>query len=196
MNSAELVLRLLAQILYLFAPLLLSAAISGWVMRRDWLHALYVPIDGGLELGDRPLFGRTKTWRGVVVAVCGCILGAACQRYLLAAWMEPIALLDYSQLDVFAFGASMGTGAMLGELPNSFVKRRLGIGSGKTARGAWAVVFYVWDQIDLLTLAWPMIAHWVEPTLPRVAMSFAIALVLHPLSSLIGFAIGARKTAR
>jgi CDP-diacylglycerol--serine O-phosphatidyltransferase len=153
MNGAGMLLRLLAQVLYLFAPLLLSAAISGLVMRRNWLQALYVPIDSGVELWNQPLFGRSKTWRGFVLAVFGCILGAACQRYLLASWMEPIALLDYSQLDVVAFGTAMGAGAMLGELPNSFVKRRHGIGAGMTARGAPAAVFYVWDQIDMLTVA-------------------------------------------
>ncbi|HEX7480787.1 MAG TPA: hypothetical protein VF331_23500 [Polyangiales bacterium] len=32
-------------------------------------------------------------------------------------------------------GKSLGGGAILGELPSSFVKRRLGIAPGKTARG-------------------------------------------------------------
>jgi hypothetical protein len=90
----------------------------------------------------------------------------------------------------------MGFGAMLGELPNSFVKRRLGIPSSTSPTGPSGIAFYVWDQVDLLTLSWPMIAHWVRPTAPLVITSFAITLVLHPLSSLIGFALGARSTAR
>ena len=194
--SASVALRSVAQVLYLFAPLLLSAALSGLVMRQNWFPALYIPIDGGLTFRGQPLFGRTKTWRGIAVAMFGCMLGAALQRYLLAAQFAPIALLDYSRLHVVAFGAALGAGAMLGELPNSFVKRRLGIASGKTTRGGWAIVFYVWDQIDLLSGAWLMLALWIRPTLLLVSTSIAVALVLHPLSSLIGFAIGARKTAR
>jgi hypothetical protein len=189
-------LRLLAQTLYLFAPLLLAAALSGLVMRRDWLHALYRPIDSGVKWRGQPLLGRTKTWRGIVVAVIGCIVGVACQRYLLAPHMQAVALLDYASVDVFGFGAALGLGATLGELPNSFVKRRLGIGSGQTSHGPHAVLFYVWDQLDLLTLVWPMIAAWVKPTLALVAMSIAVALVLHPLTSVLGFVIGARASAR
>jgi hypothetical protein len=191
-----LALDLVTQVLYLFAPLLLAAALSGLVMRKNWLRALYIPIDGGVRFREQPLFGRSKTWRGIAVAITGCILGAAIQRYLLVSPMKAISLIDYSRLNVFAFGAAMGAGAMLGELPNSFVKRRLGIGSGMATKRRSAPVFYIWDQIDLLSFTWPMIAFWVAPTFALVVTSITISLILHPLSSHIGFVIGARHTAR
>jgi hypothetical protein len=165
-------------------------------MRRNWLRALYIPIDGGLRIRRQPLFGASKTWRGVAVAITGCIVGAAIQRYLLVSPMKAMSLMDYSRLNVFAFGAAMGAGAMLGELPNSFVKRRLGIGSGMATTRRSAPLFYIWDQIGLLSLAWPMIAFWVAPTFAIVATSITISLVLHPLSSHLGFVIAARTTAR
>ncbi len=85
---------------------------------------------------------------------------------------------------------------MLGELPNSFVKRRLGIARGKTARGPPALLFYVWDQVDFLTTAWPAIASWVKPSWTLVAASFVVTLFLHPLVALAGYLVGARGSAR
>lgn len=90
----------------------------------------------------------------------------------------------------------MGAAAMLGELPNSFVKRQLGIAPGKTTVGPLSVIFYVWDQVDLLSFTWPVLTLWMDPTPDLVLTSIAIALLLHPLTSLIGHLMGARRTAR
>lgn len=185
-----------AQVLYLLAPLLASSAIAGVVQRFDLVARLRRPIDGGRTFRGRRVFGDSKTWRGVVVAVVGCVATAAVQKYVVAERAGSLALVDYRGASVVLFGAAMGGGAALGELPNSFVKRRLGIAPGKAARGASAVLFYVWDQVDLLTTAWPLISFWVRPTAPVVAMSFFAALVIHPTVSLIGYATHARKTAR
>lgn len=187
---------LVVQVLYLFAPLLLASALSGLVLRLDLAPALRRPIDGHRTFRGRRLFGDSKTWRGVVVAVVGCIAGVALQSALIGDRAGAIALVDYRAIDPWGFGAAMGAGAMAGELPNSFTKRQLGIPPGKTTRGPLRAVFYVWDQVDLLTAAWPAIAWWVRPDAATVVASFALALLVHPLVSLIGYAIGARRTAR
>lgn len=44
----------------------------------------------------------------------------------------------------------MGLAYVLFELPNSFVKRRLDIPSGKTVRGIKGCVFFIVDQVDSL----------------------------------------------
>jgi len=142
------------------------------------------------------LFGDGKTWRGVAVAVAGCIVAVSAQKYLLADTFDRIALVDYRRVNVLAFGSAMGGGAMLGELPNSFVKRRLGIPPGGTRRGVLSMVFYVWDQIDLLTTAWPALCSWIHPTPLVVTMSGVVGLGLHPAISTVGYLMGARKTAR
>jgi hypothetical protein len=58
------------------------------------------------------------------------------------------------------------------------------------------VVFYVWDQVDLLTTAWPAVLPWAHVDLGLVLASFGIALILHPLVSLIGYLFGARSSPR
>jgi hypothetical protein len=187
---------LAAEFLYLYAPLLLSAAISGLVMRQDWLAFARRPIDAGRSLHGKRLFGDSKTWRGVLVAVVGCIVGATIQKYAIGDHARSFARLDYTRLDVLLFGATMGVTAMLGELPNSFVKRRLNIAPGHTTQGWLAAVFYVWDQVDLLMFSLPALACWARIDAELIASAFAVTLILHPTVSLIGYVIGARRTAR
>ena len=66
------------------------------------------PLDGGLILPDgEPLFGASKTLRGVILSV-GCTTGAAV-----------LLNLDWS------IGATMAGMSMLGDLFSSFIKRRI-----------------------------------------------------------------------
>jgi hypothetical protein len=185
-----------AQALYLFAPLLVAAALSGIVLRFDLLPCLRRPIDGGAMLLGERLFGDGKTWRGAAMAVVGSIAGVALQQAARARVPSWVAVVDYGAVAPVGLGAAMGAGATLGELPNSFVKRRLGIAPGATARGWPAALFYVWDQVDLLTGAWPLLGAWLCPRPLLVTASFAVALALHPLVAAIGYLIGARTSPR
>lgn len=48
------------------------------------------------------------------------------------------------------FGVLIGFVYMISELPNSFIKRRLNIDSGKTEKGMKGFLFFIIDQIDSL----------------------------------------------
>lgn len=186
----------LAQATWLFLPLLFAAALGGVVIRLDWLRWARRPIDLGASWRGVRLFGDNKTWRGLLVAVVAAGAATTLQGHVVGDAVGDLAVVDWQRVPALLFGACMGLGAILGELPNSFVKRRVGIAPGRTTKGPWAVVFYVWDQVDLLFGAWPLVAVWVAPTPRLVGASFVLALALHPLVSLIGWAIGARRTAR
>lgn len=178
----------------LFAPLLFAGAVAAVVLRFDLLACARRPIDCGATLRGVRLFGDNKTWRGLLVAVLAAALGAELQARL------PAGLAARSLIEpgapAFVVGALMGLGAILGELPNSFLKRRLGIAPGRTTKGPLAAVFYVLDQVDLLLGAWPLIAPFVRATLGHVVASFVVALAIHPTMSVIGWALGVRRTAR
>ena len=58
-----------------------------------------------------------------------------------------ISIVDYSQTSWVALGLALGLGYSLFELPNSFVKRRLGIPPGGRSRRR-AIAQYVVDQGD------------------------------------------------
>jgi CDP-archaeol synthase len=185
-----------ARVLYLLSPLLFSAALSGVVLRWDLFHFLKRPIDAGSTFRGRRLFGDSKTWRGVATAVVGSMLAVAAQRYLLWPQAQCLAIVDYGRVNPALLGLALGGGATAGELPNSFTKRQLDIPPGGTTRGFLAVVFYLWDQLDLLVFTWPLLLFWIRPTVGMVGASIFLALTVHPLVAVIGYLIGARTSMR
>jgi hypothetical protein len=75
-------------------------------------------VDGGLKFLDKePLFGESKTWRGIAFAVVGCMLLAV---FLGHPW---------------TLGVQFAAYAMLGDLISSFLKRRMHIAPSDRAMG-------------------------------------------------------------
>jgi CDP-diglyceride synthetase len=76
------------------------------------------PVDGNCTFADgRPFFGRSKTIRGVVLAV------------LVTAASAPLVGLGWKA------GLLIGTAAMAGDLVSSFLKRRLNLPASSRASG-------------------------------------------------------------
>jgi CDP-2,3-bis-(O-geranylgeranyl)-sn-glycerol synthase len=105
------------------------------------------PIDGGATFHGRRLFGEHKTLRGFVVMIPAAAVSfaalAAAIGDLSRAGLWPLTIAGYAWL-----GACAGFGFMAGELPNSFVKRQLGIRPGECPRGLAGAVQFVADRID------------------------------------------------
>ncbi len=79
---------------------------------------LAMPLDSNWTFLDgKPLFGRSKTIRGVAIAISATTLGA------------PLIGLD------LAIGLLVGATAMAGDLFSSFCKRRLGLAPSSRATG-------------------------------------------------------------
>lgn len=70
--------------------------------------------------------------------------------------------------DPSAFWAGIGDRAMLGELPNSMLKRQLRIPPGTAGSGLLNAVFYVIDQIDMLVGVWVVMYFFIDLTMVRV----------------------------
>jgi len=130
---------------FVFAGLLHSAWLRSSTSRR-----LAIPIDGGAHFRGRRILGENKTIRGFVVLIPAAslmfVLLAGAARIVpdLASSLWPLGLAGYATL-----GAWAALGFMLGELPNSFVKRQLDIPPGQAARGRIpAVIGFVVDRLD------------------------------------------------
>jgi hypothetical protein len=183
---------------YLLLPLLGGALVHGVCMRFDWLAVLRRPIDGGRSWRGRRVFGHSKTWRGPLLVAAGSAGVWWLQQRVLHAVsaFAALELVDYDTLPGVWFGALAGFLAELGELPNSFAKRRLGIGPGETARGPLAVVFYLWDQLDVVIGYALVVACVVPPTPVGAATTLVLGTTIHPLLTVIGYLLRMRPTAR
>ncbi len=185
---------------YLLLPLLGGALLHGLCMKYGWLRFLARPIDGGRCWSGRRLFGDHKTWRGLVATGLGTLPLFAGQALWLhyCPWLRALEIFDYSTVNVAIFGFLLGFGAMLGELPNSFWKRRLNVAPGESPTGLSRYWFYVLDQIDLLGGVWLVVAL-AAPRAVRmgtVVPSLVITLFAHQLVTFVGYALGMRETRR
>lgn len=183
---------------YMLLPLLVGLTLHGFCIKFKWLAFLARPIDGGRMLRGRRLFGPNKTYRGVIAVGLGTALGFGIQAIFLhqITSIRYLELIDYSHLNWFPLGLAMGVAAMLSELPNSFIKRQLGIAPGTPGNGMVGVLFYILDQIDLLLGVWLVLSFAVEVTLSRVLWSVIFLFLAHPMITLAGYALGMRATVR
>lgn len=126
--------------LYLNIPIIIGGVLHMIVVTRDMYPQLKIPIHTGL-------FGANKTWRGFVVVplftAAGTLLLYPLELFQRAVWGTSV----LEQHSLFIVGIVTGLAYMVFELPNSYVKRRLGIGPGETpAKLRW--VFILMDQLD------------------------------------------------
>ncbi len=182
---------------YMLLPLLVGLAFHGFCMKFNWLTFLARPIDGGRTFRGRRLFGSNKTYRGVIAVGLGAAAGFGIQTILhQTTSVRSLALIDYYRLNWFFLGFAVGAAAMLSELPNSFIKRQLGIAPGTAGKGVAGVLFYLLDQVDLLLGMWLVLALVVEVTLLRVLWSIVFLFFAHQVITIVGYALGMRATAR
>lgn len=146
--------------------LLLVVANSAPVLARDLLGDSFArPLDGGRLWRDgRPLFGRSKTVRGLAAAAAASATAAALTG--LGFW----------------FGLWFGLLAMLGDLGSSFIKRRLGLAPGDRA----SVLDQLPEALLPVAVAVPLLDVGVAEAV-LVVMLFALLVIgLSPLLYRLG----------
>lgn len=176
------------------AFILFTMSVAG-VAHVLWLRARLSqrfawPVDGGIEFRGKRLFGDNKRVCGFMVlppvaALTFMILGGAREVLLPAVLSDglwPLTAWQYAGL-----GLICGLAFMLAELPNSFVKRQLGIAPGQAPGQSWLrLLVMIVDRYDsvlgtllALSLLVPVsLATWVWVLLlgPVVHAVFSIAL--------------------
>jgi CDP-diglyceride synthetase len=177
--------------LLLFLPVLGAPILHGPILALDLLPALKRPLDGGATWRGRRLFGDNKTWRGAIVMTLGPLL-ATVALWQWPWWHDtiPDAARDAGPL---LLGLLIGLGVVLGELPNSLLKRQLDVAPGSRRGGAAGALLTTLDQGDLVLGIWLCLLPVYGMPLWLVAVAFAIVSAIHLLINVIGYAIGARS---
>ena len=137
----------------LMSPIIAGIVNSVWC-KTKCLKKMQVPMDGGKNLWDgKRIFGDNKTWKGflgyvVLNIVCMVLWGFACKALGLESYNFFYGEVVNTPVQNLLIGLLLGLAYALFELPNSFIKRRLGIVPGKSLSGFWKVFFVFFDQAD------------------------------------------------
>jgi CDP-2,3-bis-(O-geranylgeranyl)-sn-glycerol synthase len=178
------VFELIMQAIWLMLPGIIANMTP--VLSKNSFTFLAVPIDFNKKLNKNPILGKNKTWRGFILGMITAVLTAYLQSYLYQFQaIKNISLIDYGALSMLSLGLLLGFGVLVGDMVESFVKRRLRMKPSQP--------FIPWDQIDsalggLLTLS----IIYIPPGKIIIA-SITLAFVISLLSTKVGYWLGLRK---
>ena len=170
--------------LFLSIPLLISGSFHMFVVSKDLFKVLAKPINVGM-------FGVNKTWRGVLIMVVVTVPGVAIAQYveILSGGVPYVSLQN---VNVVWYGVLLGLGYVIPELPNSFVKRRIGIKPGEPATNHTFLFSFI-DQAD--SALGCAIVYFVLLSPPWEVVLWIIILgpLVHLAANLFLYSFGLRK---
>jgi len=162
---------------------------------RIWLPAILKrglaklahPVDFGIQWRGKEIFGKNKTWRGLLVGVTVGIFVAGIQALLFfkTDFFRNNTLVDYQKVNFILFGALSGGGALVGDLVKSFIKRRLNVPPGKP--------WFPWDQLDWIAGAIALSSIVYVPPALVAAVTALLYVGVHLCSDRIVCRMGIKK---
>lgn len=179
----------LVQGAFLLVAMSMAGALHVLWLRSSLSRRFAWPVDGGLSFRGRRLFGDNKRVCGFMVlppaaAMTFLLLGVLRESLpgALGEGLWPLSAWEYAGL-----GFLCGLAFMLAELPNSFLKRQLGVAPGQAPEQAWLrVPILLLDRFDsvlgvllMLSLLVPVSAAtwlWVLVLGPGVHAVFSIVM--------------------
>ena len=170
---------------WIFLPALGAPLAHAPVLRWNLMPSLKRPI-------SRWLFGENKTWRGALMMTGGTV-GATVALHRVPTYRQR--LPEPARASPVVLGTLLGGACWLGELPNSFLKRRLGIAPGQQRASPAGVAISIFDQADWVPMAWLLLLPVWAMSVREAAQVFLLVAAIHVPINLIGYAIGARTAA-
>lgn len=183
------------------ASFLILAFVAAGLVQSFWLRSqlsrrFQTPLDGGRFIRKRRIFGDNKTWRGFMAIVPAVSLAFVAFRILFASLpgnllegLWPLSLMQYA-----ALGCLVGVGFMLGELPNSFLKRQFDIPPGEqpvqpTAR----VLGFLVDRFDSIIGGMLLLACAVHVPLATWVYILLLGPVIHLAFNVLLYRLGVKN---
>ena len=133
------------------------------------INFLGYPVDFRLKLGNKPVLGKNKTFRGLFFGVIFALIISYLQFSLYNSQVfRNISFFNYQNWVIFGF--LMGFGALAGDLIKSFFKRRFDIKPGDK--------FIPFDQVDFVIGSLALVMPIINLTFKIVIISFLLSFVL------------------
>lgn len=162
---------------FILIPLIVTNIIHMVIVKKEYFAFLTKAISA-------PLFGLNKTWRGFFIV-------PLLNGFLAILYNNLITICESSQ-GVFITGVLLGLAYVLFELPNSFLKRRLGIVAGESPdqNKAW---FMLMDKTDS-SFGVSLFATFIfSLSFPQSVLLFFISAAVHASFSILLVLLNLKK---
>lgn len=182
--------------------LVLAMAFSG-VAHVIWLNSqtaqrFSYPVDGGRTFRKRRIFGDNKRLSGFLVLppATGLSFWALSLLWPQLTGATPGALWDLSSAQYAMMGFACGLVFLVAELPNSFLKRQLGIApGGAPTAGPLKVLTTVIDRLDSVIGCLIAVSLIVPVPFATWVWVFALGICQHAFFSFLMFKLGLKRRA-
>ena len=177
----------------IISPVVLAGLAFIFILKHGYFSWLKKPMDQGWQLGGKRILGDNKTWLGPITMCLGSLVfgtlwvtsGLSCTSatpYLCRGWQI-----------VLTFGI-LGLAYSLGELPNSFLKRKLGIAPGEKANNTMhRAIFRILDIGDSV-IAVALAAKILLPISVETTIYIIVAgYIVHITTDLLMVSLGLKK---
>lgn len=163
------------QILYLLLPAYFANMAPVFVSRLKFFN---YPMDFNLKINGKRILGKNKTFRGLLFAFLGGILGIFIQKLLYSNNIFiDYSLFNYNHISIF-FGAIIGFITILGDAVESFFKRQLNKNPGKLC--------IPFDQLDFIIANFIFFSFFLELDMIILLISSIFLLIGDLLIQYIG----------
>lgn len=184
-------IKLILELLLVASPVILAAIFHMVVVRYDWASATTYPLDHKMTFRSHRVFGDNKTYRGVLVMVASSIALTYLYAFLVSnsKGLTEMNLLDFESYSPLFYGILYGLGYVIGELPNSFAKRQLGITAGKSTSFIQRLI----DQLDSVVVILLLLLAFSNFTLKHFWVGILFYGLLHLAINYLLFLLNLRK---
>ncbi len=133
---------------------------------------------------NKKLFGQNKTWRGLLGGTLAGVIIFLIQKILHQHGFKLLSLIEYRDFSLI-LGLFLGLGAILGDLVESYYKRKRGIKPGKP--------WLFWDQLDFVIGAFVLASFVYIPPIEIVIVLFILSPILHIATNYLGYLLKINK---
>lgn len=183
--------------LAIVVPYFVAGIAQTLFLKSEFSGNFTTPLDRGATVFGKRLFGDNKTLKGFVVMVPATTLCFWCLGLVMAPLSgTQVGVWQLTVAEWTGLGFASVVGYTLGELPNSFVKRQLGIAPGGAPEdGRVRGLFLIVDQLDSIVAALAVISLLVPTGAGFWIASLVIGGLLHYGFNWVLYWIGLKERA-
>lgn len=188
------VFRLYVHVGWIILPVVAAGIMHVVVLKLRLLPSLATPIDRGAHWRGRPIFGQNKTLRGFLLmpVLTGCFTSLQSLVERRASASSP---MGSPTPHPWMAGSLVGLAYCVGVLPNSFVKRRLGVRPGYVATN-FKSLQYIVDQTDSVLSCLLVLRRIRRLGRREQAAGVLLGSVIHIGVDLLMYGIGIKRRGR